>query len=218
VVSSSTGNSCGVLNSGTSYFSVRDATIFCTGSGSSLIGVQNSNASGFTSVKTSTIAGTTYDIMRTTGTLLLNATDLQNATSDGNGFSVNTSGSTLSFGMYNNGGLDSGQIQYLMPGTVAHKELPSTPFYNYFPQKLIIYGATASVQALSGARQIVVNYCKNNTSTIFMTLTLTSSNLYASVSGVSASFLTTDSLIVEIIPTGFSANDNLFFNTTLATY
>ena len=92
----------GVLNNGSNYFSVRDCTIFATGTGNNCVAVETTNPTGYTSVKTSTVSGGLYDIMRTSGTLLLNATDLQNGNSDGNGFTTNTEASRMQFGTYAN--------------------------------------------------------------------------------------------------------------------
>ena len=67
-------------------FSVRDIVIFANGSGGSdTIGVETTNTSSFIIIKTSTVAGTNYDIRQPAGLSVQNsgiqlcATDLINA-------------------------------------------------------------------------------------------------------------------------------------------
>ena len=202
-ISAGSGASRGLMNLGSNYFSVRDATIFCTGAGSNLVGVENSNSSGFTSIKTSTISGTTYDIKRTSGNLLLNATDLQNANSDGNGFSVNTEPSSIFAGTYSkNQAFDNG-TQYMMPGTVTHNDLPSSAFPIYFSQNVIIFsGACSCSPALTASKQVIFNFYKNANATPFLSMTLNSSSQYASSSGFSTTITTSDYLTISCNTSG----------------
>ena len=157
----------------------------------------------------------------------MNATDLQNANSDGNGFSVNTQASTISFGFIagygNSGNMDNGSgiIQYLMPGTVSHQNTPTAPYAIYFPKPCIIFGGTASfICSNSGSsRTIDVKFYKNAPGTAFLTINLVNSSVnHLTVSGVSANFLTTDYLVVEAITSNFSSSDDVILTVLAAVY
>ena len=215
--SAGSGVNRGVLNSGSNYFSVRDTTIFCTGAGSNLVGVETSNTTGYTSVKTSTISGTTYDIMRTAGTLLLNATDLQNGNSDGNGFSVNTEPSHLYFTLGSQVNFAGSGSEVSTPtGTYYLK--PGTEIANFsgnitgipFTQKIIVFeGLLTASQSITGSQVVTVTYYKSSSSTVlgtsFATLTLNSTKQIAIFSGISTTFnALTDFLQIQVVVSGAS--------------
>ena len=204
-----------IMNSGSNYFSVRDATIFCTGSGSNLVGVENSNSTGYTSVKTSTISGTTYDIVRTAGTLLLNSTDLQNGTSNGLGFSVNTQPSQLFFTLDSRVDFTgSGSEIATQTGTYYLK--PGSDIANFassiigipFTKKVIVFGGllTAS-RTITGSQVVTTTLYKSASSSVlgtsFASMVLNSSTQIASFTGISSSFNPlTDFLQVQIVVSG----------------
>jgi hypothetical protein len=245
-----TGSAYGVLNSGTSYFSVRDATIFCTplngATGASYIGVGNTNT-GYTSVKTSSINGYTYDVKRdasASSVVVLNATDLLNSTTDGNGFTNASMTSTMNFGLvaFNNtasGGSNTNYNiidnsgQYLMPGTILNGSSitsfhPQTPYQVYFPQPCVIYNAVCHAKIVKSGVSIIqdisVNLYKNSSPTAFMTIHLpcpgASSATYNFVARPSvmksATFGLTDYLIVKLNTGGFNTTDNVYFNLTIS--
>ena len=200
VSSSGSGISRGVYNTGSNYFSVRDATIFCTGTGSNLVGVENTNSNGYTSVKTSTINGSTFDINRTAGTILLNATDLQNGTSDGNGFSVNTQaariiytlGSKLNFTGSGSEIATTTGTYYLKPGLDCSNFLVSV-FGIPFTQKTIIFeGLAVSSLALPSPAVVTINFLKstaiNTIGTQFASIVLNSSTQIANFKNISSTF------------------------------
>ena len=215
VTSSGSGVSRGILNSGSNYFSVRDATIFCTGSGSNLVGVETSNATGYTSVKTSTISGTTYDIVRTAGTLLLNATDLQNGNSDGNSFSVNTNPSNLYFNLGSQVNFGGAGSEIATPtGTYYLKA--GTEFANFagsitgilFSQKTIVFGGLLiASKAITGSQVVTATFYKSTSSlvlgTLFATLVLNSSTQIANFVNISTTFnALTDFLQIRVVVSG----------------
>lgn len=214
-----------IMNSGSNYFSVRDATIFCTGTGSNLVGVETSNTTGYTSVKTSTVSGTTYDIVRTAGTLLLNSTDLQNGTSNGLGFSVNTQPSQLFFTLnsrINFGGAGSEAsttmgTYYVKPGSDI-SNFAGTKIGIPFIQKVIVFGGLLSAsRSITGSQVVTATMYKSTSSsgagTSFVSMVLNSSTQIASFTGISTTFNTlTDFLQVQIVVSG----DNLTAGTDIS--
>ena len=218
VTSSGSGINRGIYNTGSNYFSVRDATIFCTGAGSNLVGVENTNATGYTSIKTSTVNGSTYDINRSAGTILLNATDLQNGSSNGNGFSVNTEPSRIFFTLgsrvnFTGSGSEIATTigtYYLKPGLDCSNFLSSitgTPFN----QKVIIFeGLVTGSLSITGSQVVTLNFKKSTTigvaGTTFASLVLNSTTQVAQFTNISSSFnKLTDFLQIQAIVSG----DNL---------
>jgi hypothetical protein len=197
---------------------VRDATIFCTkssGSGTNFVGVENTNASGYTSIKTSTISGTTYDINRVAGTILLNATDLQNGNSNANGFSLNTSpsniyftlGSKVDFGGQGSEVATTTGTYYLKPGTECANfcsGIVGIPF----PQKLIVFeGMVSSSIAITGSQVVTVSFLKSSSSgvagTSFGSVVLNSTKQIDRLIGISSTFnALTDFLQIRAVVSG----------------
>jgi hypothetical protein len=222
----------GLLNSSNAYFSVRDTTLFATGTGGAqCIGVLASGAIGYTSIKTSTCAGSIYDIDRTGGTgcvLLLNATDLQNASSNGNGFSVNTEQANISFGLIDTKNPSSGKYvnttYYLIPGTLNANDsyLPSANFPQYFGQPVIIFGASASSsKALTGDQQVVFNLISTTgvTSTTFATATLNASNQKVIINNFSRTIGENDYFSITATFSGTpQIGSDAIFNCTISIY
>ena len=218
MTSAGTGICRGVYNTGSNYFSVRDATIFCTkssGSGTNFVGVENTHATGYTSVKTSTIAGTTYDINRTAGIILLNATDLQNGSANGNGFSVNinpsqiffTLGSKVDFSGQGSEAATPIGTYYIKPGTEC-ANFASGIVGIPFVQRIIIFeGLISSTIAITGSQVVTVSFLKSASSgtsgTSFASLVLNSTTQIAKFTGISSTFNTmTDFLQIRVAVSG----------------
>ena len=220
----STGNSSGILNSGSSYFSVRDSTVFCIGTTGTNIGAYN-GSTGYTSIKTSTLSGSTYDCSRSTignntGTLLLNATDLQNANSDGNGFNVGTYPSTVTFGFYNSSGNINGHTYYLVPGTIDLADVNGGPisyptFYNYFPQNVTIFGINLYSNCDGGTGTI--SFFNTNTSTPILKSLDFQDGGHTGINNLSTTIKTSESLIVQA-KVNFGTNKNNYVTCSLSLY
>lgn len=171
---------------GALQFSVRDTVIFANGANS--IGVETTNTSSFIIIKTSTIAGTLYDLKQPSGLTVQNsgiqlcATDLVNANSDDNGFTVNTEATNLYFSVT---GTNIGDgTHYLFPGTVSFNSLVNAPLGIPFSQNIICFGGilTGVSDAMSGSATINLYNSTSATSlspsplTPFATLTINNTN------------------------------------------
>jgi hypothetical protein len=231
VTSAGSGVNRGIYNTGANYFSVRDATIFCTGAGSNLVGVENTNASGYTSIKTSTVNGSTYDINRSAGTILLNATDLQNGSSNGNGFSLNTEPSRIFFTLGSKVDF-SGQgseiatttgTYYLKPGSDCANFLSSV-FGIPFTQKTIIFeGLITASLSITGSQVVTINFLKSTSATVagttFASLVLNSSTQITKFTNISSSFNTlTDFLQIQVVVSGANLTAGCDIIVAVSTY
>lgn len=199
VVSGGNGITRALYITNSNRFTARDVNFSARGISS--VGIETTNVSSFAEIKTSSCFGDQYDINRKAGTIQLSATDLINATANGNSFSVNTEPSPIFFGVVGNIGNGT---KCLVPGTVIYNELPTT-FGLPFPQRLTIFqGLFTSGNALSAGDSAVYNLYKNSTSaTPFMTATLNSANQTVRVQDKSESFNgIVDKLIVELTTSG----------------
>ena len=222
----SSGTCCGIINSGTSFFSVRDSTVYCSGTDSgTYIGAYNSGT-GSINIKTSTLSGTgstgSCDISRTpVGSLFLNATDLIHSTAGINSFNVGTSTNTIYFSIYSNG-LSGGNYHFdvnktyeLSPGSTF------VPNYNqgqgvilhspiYFPKACVLYAVmlsrvTKSSPSTPENGKITFNFKKNGV--VFLTQDLNfPSQTYAINNGNSTTFNIGDYLTVSVICTLTTGN------------
>jgi hypothetical protein len=131
---------------GSLQFSVRDAVIFAKGLNS--IGVETIHINSFIIIKTSTLAGTLYDLQQPllltvqNSGIQLCATDLVNANASTNGFSVNIESSNLIY--YVNGNF-ADSPHYLFPGTSDFNKLLENPLGIPFSQNVIIFGGILSL-------------------------------------------------------------------------
>lgn len=146
-------------------FSIRDAVIFASGTNS--IGVETTNVSSFIIIKTATVAGGLYDIKQPTGLTVQNsgiqltATDLINANSDDNGFSVNIESANFAFSIFGNFG---NATHYLFPGTSNYNQLLEVQVGVPFPQNVIIFGGMLSAVVPTTMNGSATIYLYNSTS------------------------------------------------------
>jgi hypothetical protein len=171
VTSSTTGGGTvrGWYFTGPLQFSIRDAVIFASGTNS--IGIETTNTSSFIIIKTATVAGGIYDIKQPTGLLVQNsgiqltATDLINANSDDNGFSVNIESANFTFSIFGN--FVNGE-HYLFPGTSEYNKLLTTEVGVPFPQNVIIFGGMLSAVVPTIMDGSATVYLYNSTSAILL--------------------------------------------------
>ena len=218
VTSAGTGICRGIYNTGSNYFSVRDSTIFCTkssGSGTNFVGVENTNSSGYTSIKTSTVSGTTYDINRIAGTILLNSTDLQNGNSGSNGFSVNTEpsnnffilGSKIDFSGQGSEIATTTGTYYCKPGNECSNFSTAITGYPFLQKVIVFEGLVSGSIAITGSQVVTVSFLKSTSKgvdgTAFATLTLNSATQVARFNTISSSFTPlTDFLQIKVVVSG----------------
>lgn len=241
VSSSTTGKIRGCYFQGPLQFTMRDTNVFSEGlTGSTdVIGVETTNAGSFILLKTSSISGkgptggtgTYYDILQPVLTttdsavLQLSSTDLIQANSGGNGFTVNTEpahiyfilGAELKF--TGGGGTDAtpNGTYYLIPGTsipqfskynILPNTIPSIPFV----QRVILFEViVSSSQDIPPTSTITVKFYKTQThgalgTQILDTIVLNNASapIYTKkLQNKSATFnASTELLVVECITTG----------------
>ena len=210
VMSSGSSPARAVYLNGSNRLSMRNTNIYCNGAGTDCTAAEINDASGVgvLQIKTSSLNGSIRDIARTNGVLLLQAVDLINGTTDGNSFTSSSVGGTQQFGILGNIGAGT---DYLVPGTVNHGDLPSTPFNITFDQTIVpYYGVFKAQNALTGINTAVFNVYKNSTSnTPFMTATLNSTTSNVIVNNKSATITTADSIIVSVTTTNIGTGNVL---------
>ena len=139
--------------------------------------------------------------MRSAGTVLLNATDLQNQNSDSNGFTVGTMTGILNFGMIINTAAASNTTFYLYPGVYfgSSAGILATDYPIYFPKTSIVYGGSANYSGtnLGGAHIFTISFKKNGTA--FATLTISSGSTIVNFTNASATFTTSDYFSVSAL-------------------
>jgi len=209
----------GVYVSNACRFSARDTNIYTNGptgiAGSNVsIGVETSNASAFTQIKAGTIYGTTQDIARTAGTLLISFTDLINYNAGATSFSVGTEPNTVNFGFIGNPATNT--TYYLAPGTLPIASLPTGVFQIPFAQNQILFAGTIYFSGTLGTASITLNVYKNGGASPVFSISLTDSQKFNTNNGMSVSFSTSDYYDVRVVTVGNPGTGN--FNSALSFY
>jgi len=181
VTSSSTGISRGIYVNGANRFTIRESVIYATGTGSNIVGFECDNASSVVSIRTSTIDALLYDVNRTSGTMLIGATDLVNNTANGNSFTPTQAPASFSFGTIN--GLGTNRRYYMLTGTIPVGQLTNEAKTNAYDPLLalpvpvtqvsLIIAVTMAYQpALPVGTAITLFIYKNSSTTPEITLTM----------------------------------------------
>lgn len=214
----------GVFVNTNNNFSCRDTNIFANGptgytgnTGTYIVGasvdVPNGNA-GYLQLNTCTLSGATYDIARPSNDLVLTGfTNLVHSTTDGNSFSVATQPNIISYLLKGN----FTGTHYMVPGSLPFNDAPNTPYSIPIDQNMVIIGYNLQYTGtISNTDTITINVCKNNIDTILQTYTFNSTNYTtpAKITNKSATFLSTDSLIIEVVVSGTINNSILLVQLT----
>ena len=217
-------------------FSTRDTNIYTygpTGATDSnvTIGVETTNTGSFVALKTSTVFGTTYDIKQpaissgNNSTLQLAGTDLINANSSINGFTVNTSAAHIFYSIINSN-FGASTAHYLTPGSLNFGNTSTIPVGINFAQKLIIFEAELAVINPNNTRTVTIDIYKTTTPMIapsnpICTLTITATSGVVSTiraNNFSSSFnYQTDFLVVKFTSSGNLGQTDLL-SVSIATY
>ncbi len=203
VVSSSTGNARGIYLFTSSRMSVRDTIISASGTGGSRVGVETAiSPSATIEVKTSSIFGTTYDINRTTGNIVLSATDLISHTANGNSFSVLTEPPATNYVI--TGNINSFATHYLPIGNTKYIDLPITPQGIVFTQDVVAFQmiAQASAPLPSGTIVTFNAYASTALGTPIMTVVLNDTTPIASSLLTSGTVTTGNQLVIQMVTSG----------------
>lgn len=230
VISASTGPSRGILVNGANRFSVRDIVVHARGTGSDIVGVETTNAGAVFDSKTTTISGVLHDINRTSGTILLGATDLVNNNANGNGFSTSIEAAKLLFvlGPYvsftGQGGLTTtpAGTYYLSPGTSIANFATSVVGIP-FGQKVIVFdGVVSSTVAIPVGVTVTVTLYKSSTpnvlGTSFISTTLNSSTQNAVINNFATTFTTTEYFQAVCVISGGSLTAGTNIAIAIGTY
>jgi len=227
VISSSTGISRGILVSGPNRFTVRDIVVYARGTGTDIIGAETTDASAVFEVKTSTIGGTTHDINRTLGTMLLGATDLLNNDANGNSFTPAQAPASFQYGILNS--LAANRRYYMVPGTIAENiainESTVNPFSGsktfplYLSQdSIVIEISVTTTNVISVGQSITFYLYKNNTAPPVLSVTLNTGETQKSLTNQSAVFVSGDTIQATIETVGNPTGTNAAYSAVVYYY
>lgn len=218
VISSSSGNSRGILVSGPNRFAVRDIVVYARGSGLNIVGVETTNASAVFEAKTSTLGGNStgvgaiaHDINRSLGTMLIGSTDLLNNDANGNSFTPTQAPAAFQFGVVNS--LGNNNRYYLLPGTTTVGNLTSEAKANpYAPAKAfpLVFSQPSTIieinitytESIVAGQAVTFYIYKNNTAPPVMSLTLNPGDKQKFLNTQSVNFNTGDTMEATIETTG----------------
>jgi hypothetical protein len=132
----------GIIVNGPNYFSLRDSVIYTSGTGTDLVGCETINSSCILNIKTTTLNGITYDILQTSGNILISSTDLVNHTAPLS-FKTVVEPSLLFFGLL---GFPGGNLTYyLPPGIIPIASISNTTSYPFlFIQTIIVFSISVT--------------------------------------------------------------------------
>ncbi len=208
VISSSTGITRGILVSGANRFAVRDIVVYARGTGTDIIGVETTDAGAVFEGKTSTFAGTLYDVNRTAGQMIIGFCDLLNNTANGNSFKTMIEPNLVFFGVFGNLGTGT---YYCSPGTLKDTTVPAAAVFVPVIQNMtLVQGSIRFSTALPAGCTAVATVYKNDVASLF-TLTVSPGGTTASnVSTISVDCSSGDVYDVRVVISGVSAGTNSF--------
>lgn len=227
VISSSSGISRGIYVNGPNRFSVRDIVVYARGTGSNIVGAEVSNPSGVLEIKTSTIGGTTHDVNRTAGTMVIGATDLLNNDANGNSFTPTQAPASFQFGIVNS--LSDDRRYYLVPGTLTAANLNSETRTNSYSSakafvlafsqpSLVIEINITYTETLAKGQSITFYLYKNNTAPHVLSLTLNAGEHIKYLTTQSVAFNTGDTLSATLETNGNPSGPYPAFNAIVGYY
>lgn len=227
IISSSTGISRGIYINGPNRFAVRDIVVYARGSGTNIVGGEITDASGVLEIKTSTFGGTTYDVNRSAGSLIIGSTDLLNNNANGNSFTPTQAPASFQFGIINS--LATNTRYYLVPGTLVQSNIVSenkTNPYSSAKSFVIAFSQPSTVieinisytETLSVGQSVTFYLYKNKTSPPVLSLSLNAGENVKYLTTQSVSFDTGDTLSATVETTGNPTGSYPAFNAIVGYY
>jgi hypothetical protein len=191
----------GIIVNGPNYFLIRDTIVFSTGTGIDHVACETNTSLSILNIKTSTVNGTTYDLLETLGNLVLSTTDLVNHTAPLS-FHTGIEPAITYFGLL---GFPGGNLTYyLPPGIIPIASVSTiTPYTFTFIQTIIIFSISVTFSGtINLGDSIIFSIYKNNVIT-GLTITLTSiSSSTVNLDNVGVTFLSTDIIDVRLTTIG----------------
>ena len=194
VIATGTGLARGIYINGSNRFIIRDVIVFCTGTGTNLVGCEVNDLSGLCvlSIRTSTINGLKADLLQTSGFIYTGTTDLINHTAP-QSFNVDIQPSYTYFGFI---GFPGGNLTYYLPPSVIPIASVSvtTPYqFKFITTTLLISISIGYSGSIALGESVTFSIYKNGVLT----------GLTATLTSVSGTFLTVTNVGVTVLPTDF---------------
>ncbi len=198
----------GVLVAAPNWFSGRDLNIYATGTGTDVVGVETTDASGVLEIRTSSISGTIYDSKKTAGTIRFGFTDLVNYNAYG-GFITSTDQASTHLCVI--GDIGNNATIYLVPGTMAVGGLPNSAFSFGHAHKVILTGLYVNFSGtIAASDSLTINVYKTVGPTLIASAVLTSTTgAFVTVGDISVTILTNETIYVNAVAVGNPGTGNL---------
>ena len=204
-----------ILVDGPNSISCNTSILYAEGTGTNIVACEVDNADAILNLKTSTVSGKTYDLLRTNGIILIGACDLINHTAPLS-FAVDIQPNHYFFGIL---GFPGGNITYYLPPSIIPVASISTttPYVFTFLESLVLFAIQINYSGtIDPGDSMTLTVFKNNVATL-LTLTLTSVSLgEASLRTVGLTILPTDFIDVRLIIVGTPNTGN--FTCKILTY
>lgn len=180
---SGVGGSKGIFIGGSLRAVFRDTNIYSSGS-TGAGGCETTNSGSILELRKCTVSGSSFDISQSTGSILLDSTDLVNSLANNKGFTVSVSPSELIFGIAGN--MSPNTTYYLVPGILPIASLSTTtPFETPVIQNTLFFKLYVKFSGtISGGDSIVFTIYKNGVATELQ-VTLTSGQTSATLTSSS---------------------------------
>ena len=198
-----TGNVRGIYVDGPNLFTMRSNLVFCSGTGSDLVGCEVNDISnvGTINIKASSISGVTSDILQTSGFIIIGGTDLLTHTAPLS-FDVTIQPANIFFGIF---GFPGGNLTYYLPPTIVPiASVSTTTPYNFtFIDPTIVFGLNISYSGTIVLGDSITFAIYKNGVLTSLQVTLTSvSGTIISLKNVGITFLSEDIIDARLILVG----------------
>jgi hypothetical protein len=191
----------GIFVNGANQLLIREGIVYCTGAGTNLVACETLNTSAILTCKSTTICGTTYDLLQSQGQIIIGASDLVNHTAPLS-FLVSIQPARTFVGML---GFPGGNLTYYLPPTITPIASVSTttpyPFSFIQPVVIIAFSVTFS-GTITGTDTLSCTIYKNGFAT---GLSITLNNLSPQTLDlitVGVTFLPTDIIDIRLVTVG----------------
>jgi hypothetical protein len=179
----------------------RDCAVGVAGAGADCVACETTNALAFLGIKTSSLEGTTAELLQTAGKILIGSTDLIGHVAPLS-FDVDIAPGRTFFGILGN---PAGNTTYFLPpGAIPIASISTATPYNFsFIEGLCLYSMSVSFTgSIAIGESATFTIFKNNVATL-LTLVLTSASpLSVSLTSVGVTFLPVDTIDVRLTTVG----------------
>jgi hypothetical protein len=196
--------------SGVTRAEIRNSTVYASGTGTNIIGVETTNSGSICDILITTVSGATKDISRTFGTILLGSSNLVNNSANGNSFTTTSKPSNLVFGVHGN---ISNATSYLLPSVTKDDILPTSVFQIPIVKNMVLFTGVIKYvgNAIGTGKSLILEVHKNGNASPVYTITLGVGETTKSLLTTSYDFIAGDTIDVRTV-CNFNTGDCTFIS------